>query len=100
MVAIVASNWDNLTPVVFGSLYLGCTVIGIDQRSHKCDMKRMLSVTQPSLVFCDIGGHELARECLDELGNGSKIFTFGGQVNESEPVECLLMECGDEGSFV
>lgn len=60
----------------------------------------MLSTTQPSLMFCDIKIYDLLKECLSELGNDADIFTFGGQIGDSEPVENLFVENGDEYEFV
>lgn len=98
--AVLASNWDNLSAAVFGSLFLGCTVIGIDPAMAKDDIEHMMHLTQTSVVLCDTGVYELAKECLDGVANGAQIFTFGGQMGESEPVENLLADCGEESSFV
>lgn len=59
----------------------------------------MLSVTRPSLVLCDADIHSVAVECLQELGNGSKVITFNGKVGTAEQVEDLLVETGGEALF-
>lgn len=98
--AFLANNSDNLSSIVFGSLYLGCTIFGIDVASSKSDIKYKLNSARPSLVFCDSNVHGLVKECLSELQNDAVIFTFGGHMDGSEPVERLLVETGDERNFV
>lgn len=60
----------------------------------------MLDATKPDLMFCDATMYALVKECLTELGNTAKIFTFGGQVDDSEPVENLLVKNGNEEDFL
>lgn len=60
----------------------------------------MLSITKPKLVFCDVDLYDLVRECLNELENEAiAIFTFGGQNDESIPVETLFEERSEEDTF-
>lgn len=60
----------------------------------------MMRMTQPSLIFCDVDHYNKLRESLNELGQKADIFTIGGQRENSEPLEKLLIENGDEHSFV
>lgn len=100
LVGIVSPNTHLLAPIVFASLYLGCPVGAADERFEANEMKHTLSITQPALMFCERSLYAKVRESLDALGNGAKIFTFGGQIGDSEPVESLMVEAGDETSFV
>lgn len=79
---------------------MGCPINTLDPSFGKNEIKHMLSTTQPSLMFCDIKIYDLLKECLSELGNDADIFTFGGQIGDSEPVENLFVENGDEYEFV
>lgn len=97
---VIAANSQNLAPVVFASFYLGCPINTMDPLFGKNEITHMLNTTKPSLMFCDVQIYELLRECLRELGNDAAIFTFGGQVGDSEPVENLFVECGDVDEFV
>lgn len=51
-------------------------------------------------MFCDIEVYPLVFECLKEVRNNAKIFTFGGQIGESENVENLFIATGTEQSFM
>lgn len=59
----------------------------------------MLSITQPKMMFCDVDVYDLVRECLNELENDARIFTFSGQSGDSEPVENLFEETEEESEF-
>lgn len=87
-------------PVVFATLYMGSTVNPMNPAYSRNDLRHMLSATQPDVMFCDANMYGLVKECLTELANAATIFTFGGQVGESEPVESLLVENDDEADFV
>lgn len=50
----------------------------------------MFEMTQPSLVFCDITVFDLVAECLKDLGNDAKVFTFNGTKGDSDPMESLF----------
>lgn len=89
-----------MAPTVLGSMYLGCTVGAIDDMYKQPNMTNMLKITQPVLMFCHISLYDIVKECLDDIGNTAKIFTFDGQVGDSEPVENLMVENGDETSFL
>lgn len=51
-------------------------------------------------MFCGVEVYELVSECLKQLGNDSKIYTFGGEAGKSEPVETLFTPTGSEEQFV
>lgn len=96
----MANNTKYVAPVVFASLYLGCPLNTLDPSFGKNEVKHMLGTTLPSLMFCDVKLYDLVKECLHELGNEAKIFTFGGQKGHSVPVENLFVGNGDENEFV
>lgn len=60
----------------------------------------MLTITKPVLMFCDVACYDLLNECLLELGNKAKVFTFGGQKGQSEPVENLFVQTHKEHEFM
>lgn len=60
----------------------------------------MLSITMPKIMFCDANIYELVQECLNELENDAKVFTFSGQSDgDCERVEVLFEEVYGEDSF-
>lgn len=51
-------------------------------------------------MFCDVENYELLRECLTELKNCAKIFTFGGSNGDSEQIETLFGKIHNESDFM
>lgn len=96
----MARNSHHLAPIVFASLCLGCPFNPIDPSFQKQEIMHMFAITQPKLVFCDVDKYELVEECLQELDNDSKIFTFGGTVGESILVDGLFEETFTENDFM
>lgn len=98
--ALMAKNSHHVAPIVFASMSIGCAVNTLDSSFGKIELRHMLNMTKPVLMFCDVESYELVKECLTELGNDAKIFTFGGGKGEAETVENLLSETSREESFV
>lgn len=95
----MAKNTHYLAPVVYASLCLACPVNPLDPSFTKSEIMHMLSITQPKMMFCDVDVYDLVRECLNELENDARIFTFSGQSGDSEPVENLFEETEEESEF-
>lgn len=97
---LLARNSHHVAPIVFGSICIGCIVNALDPTFGKIELIHMLNTTNPSLMFCDIECYDLLKECLTELENEAKIFTFGGSKDDTEPVEILFAETGTEKYFL
>lgn len=97
---IMARNSHHVAPIFFASIANGMPINPLDPSFGKTEIIHMLSVTKPVLMFCDVKCYELLSECLKELGNAAKIFTFGGQSGSSEPVENLFHETHNENEFM
>lgn len=100
MFAVLAKNSHHLAPIVFASLAIGSAVNTLDPQFSKTELLHMLKTTKPVLIFCDVDVYDLVKECLIELKNGAKIFTFGGSRGDSEQVENLFTETHNEIDFV
>lgn len=105
----MALNSHDLVPIVLASFCLGCPFNPIytnplqfntTNPDDKAEIKRLMNNTKPKLMFCDINLYDFVKECLIELGNDAKIITFGGQKGDSESVENLFIETGEEATFV
>lgn len=97
---IVANNVPHLAAVVFASFCLGCPVNATHAATEKANMLYTFQITQPSVLFCEVGVYDLVKECVDEIGLNMKIFTFNGVKGDSEPVENLLQTTQDEDDFL
>lgn len=89
-----------MAPIVFASIALGNPINGLDPSFGKTELLHMLKTTQPVLMFCDLDVYELVKECLVELNNNAKVFTFGGRKSGSEDVESLFVETHNESNFM
>lgn len=97
---VIARNSHHLAPVAFASLAINCPFNALDPSFGKTEVIHMMKITRPVLVFCDVGCYDLVDECLKELSFEAKIFTFGGSVGRSEPVENLFKETCKENQFM
>lgn len=100
VVGVMSENVPYLSAIVFASYSIGCPVNVLTTSVEKPDVLRMLGITKPSVMICDIGVFDLVKECLNELENSAKIFTFNGTKNDSEAVENLFKQTGKEEHFV
>lgn len=85
-------------PIVFASLCLGHPM-NIMNMTFKPDMIRMLQISEPRLIFCEVDKMDLLVECLNELKMKPKVFTLNG-TKGAESVECLFAKTGNEYDFV
>ncbi|KAJ6644317.1 4-coumarate-CoA ligase 1, partial [Pseudolycoriella hygida] len=90
----------HLAPVIYAAFSLGCPVNTLSPGFGKADLIYLLNITKPKLMFCTDERYELVAECLKELGNDARIFTFGGGVNGSDSVEYLFAQTGQEHTFL
>lgn len=98
--SFIVGNTDDLAPLLFATFCNGCTVNGLDPSFKKIELIHMLALTKPDVVFCDIDVYDLVIDCLNELKNCAKIFTFGGCKDGSEAVDVLFNETNNEDFFM
>lgn len=96
---IVAKNSHYLAPIVYASLCIGCPINTLDPSFTKLELMHMLSISRPKVMFCDASVYDLVQECLNDLGNTAKVFTFSGQSGKSIRVEDLFEDVEGESTF-
>lgn len=99
MISIISSNVPHLAPIVFASLCLGGPVNTIPT-TPKREILRILEMTEPKLIFCEIKVFDLVQQCLAELKIDAEIFTLNGSTDDAEPVEKLFVATGIEEEFM
>lgn len=97
---VLAKNSHHVAPIAFAAMAIGSAVNTLDPSFGKTELLHMFRTIKPVLVFCDVESYKLARDCLIELKNDAKIFTFGGSTDASEDVENLFVETHDEDNFL
>ncbi|XP_055617874.1 probable 4-coumarate--CoA ligase 1 [Toxorhynchites rutilus septentrionalis] len=53
MICMVVSNSCSVTPLLFGCFLLGAPVHTLDASFDESDLRQLMSLTQPKLVFCN-----------------------------------------------
>lgn len=96
----IAENSDHLVPMYLASICLACPIVPLHSTLSVNEIRNVLTKTKPSVIFCDTEAHDKLTEALNELKLNAKIFIFGEGINDSEPVENLLIETGKESDFV
>lgn len=97
--AIISADVPHLAPVIFASLSLAHPMSTMSS-TWKPDLIRMLKITKPRLIFCQVEKYDLVVECMADLELKANIFTINGASGDSEPVENLFAETGREDDFV
>lgn len=97
---LMAENSHHVAPICFAAFCLGCPINGFYTTYDKSEMLHMLNITRPKLMFCDLNVYDLVETCLEELKINARIFTFGGSVGKSIPVEELFMTTHNETNFM
>lgn len=99
VVGFITENVHHLAPILIASLCLGSPICAMHTQ-WKHDTVRVMKMTKPSVIFCDVRSYDMAVDCLAEVGINAKIFTFNGTKDKSEAVENLFEETGIEDDFV
>lgn len=95
----VTENVSQLSPIIVASLCLG-SVISAMHTQWKHDTARVLKMTEPSVIFCEVRSYDMVVECMKEMEINTKVFTFNGTKGKSESVDSLFVETGFEDDFV
>lgn len=96
---ILTEHSDYLVPIIVAAACLACPIAPLHPMLSKDEIVRYFLKAKPSVAFCDVGACGQLNEALKELKFNVKVFTFGGRVDDLEPVENLLVETGEENDF-
>lgn len=83
VIAVAAGNSRHLAAVVFGAIYNGIAVNGIDTSIRGEELLHILGVTRPKLVFCDAVNYADMKRALEVLKSPAPIFVIAS--NEDDP---------------
>lgn len=89
-----------VAPVIYAAFCMGCPVNTLSPAFGKADMVHVLKITKPKVMFCSVERNVFVSECLKEVNNDAKLFTFGGKAGDSDSVENLFAETGIEQHFM
>lgn len=98
--SFIADNSQHLVPVFLASICLACPVVSLHTRFSRDEIVRALEKSKPTVIFCSAKAIEEIKKALIKLKWNIKVFILGGQIDDYEPVENLLVETDDESNFV
>lgn len=98
--SFMAGNSENLCPIVFASLCMGCPINPLHHTLSKEEISKILKKTKTKAIFCDVESYDLIDEALKESTTNVQIFTFDGQISNTEPVDSLFIQCDNEHDFM
>lgn len=96
----IADHSDHLVSIMVASIFLACPMATLHSMLSKEELILILQKSKPSAIFCDINACDQLEEVLDELPYNIQVFTFDGQIDGYESVECLFAETGEESHFM
>lgn len=91
---------DDLIPAFVATIYLACPIVPLHSLLSQRDVLNILEKTKPSALFCDVDSYNGIKEILENITWNMEVFIFGEQTDGLEPFKNLLIETGDESSFV
>jgi 4-coumarate--CoA ligase len=100
IVGIMASNSENLAPVVFACLSLGLPINPLAPVMTECDVIQMYSKTKPKIIFCDANIVETLKNAVKKMKTKCEIYTLMAKVDGFKFVDDLLAVDYDENCFV
>lgn len=81
VVGIIASNSENLAPVVFACFTLGLPVNTLTPMLVESDITHMYSKTKPKIIFCDSNIISTVQSAIGKMGIDPEIYTFLDKVD-------------------
>lgn len=100
LIFFFTSNTDQIVPLLFAALCLGCPITSIPTCCTKKESEYFLKITNPMFVVCDVEYRSMLRECLANQKNTAAFFTFGDQADEQSIPINILFEKTDSNSFI
>ena len=99
--SFMIENVDELLPILIAAFCLACPIVPLRESLSAKEIVNILKKSKPTAIFCDVNGYQKSiKPILNELEWEIKVFTFGGQIDDTERVSSLLVETGTEHDFV
>jgi 4-coumarate--CoA ligase len=95
----MASNSENLAPVVFACFTLGLPINPLAPILTESDVIQMYSKTKPKLIFCDANIIEKMKIAVEKMKIESEIYTLMAKVDGFEFVDDFIAVDFNENDF-
>lgn len=96
---LLSDNVTDLAPLTFAAMCLSCPLVPLVTKSTKDECEYFINVTKPEFAICELKYYTMLKECFTNLKIDAKIFTIGGQVDDSIATECLFEDVDNESEF-
>lgn len=90
VVGIIASNSENLAPVVFACFTLGLPINPLAPVMTVSDIVYMYSKTKPKAIFCDVTLIETVQKAIEKLPTNPVVYTLSGRAAGFKFVDDIL----------
>lgn len=98
-VGLICKNSKYVPVLFYAAIVVGAPVIPLDVSIDKEEMKKMLHLTNPKIIFCDHDAYETTKEVLFELNNEAPIITLLERIPDVKFIEDLTDTLGDITQF-
>ena len=99
VVGIIATNTENLAPVVFACLTLGLPINPLDPLLLETEIVYMFAKTRPKIVFCDFDVLQKVKNSIEKIEIEPKIVTLIEKVEGMDFVDDILRKIEDLKGF-
>jgi len=99
VVGLIASNSENLVPIIFGCFVIGVAVNPLSIVMGVEDIEHMWSKTKPKMIFSDGKIVGTVKNAVDKMKLDSRIFTLIDKVEGFEHVDEILENEFDVENF-
>lgn len=100
VVGVMATNSENLAPVVFACLTLGLPINFLAPVMTISDVVLMFTKTQPKIIFCDANIITTVNSAVDKMKINTTIYTLVEKVVGFQFVDDILFGVDDDSDFV
>ena len=90
VVGLIASNSENLVPIIFGCFVIGVAVNPLSIVMGVEDIEHMWSKTKPKVIFSDGKIVGTVKTAVDKMGLNARIFTLIDKVEGFQYVDEIL----------
>jgi acyl-CoA synthetase (AMP-forming)/AMP-acid ligase II len=92
VVGLIASNSENLVPIIFGSFVIGVAVNPLSIVMAVDDIVHMWTKTKPKVIFCDANIVGTVKVAVDKMELNARIYTLIDKIDGFEFGDEILVD--------
>lgn len=102
-ICFMVVNNDHFLSIFFASICLACPIVPLHPTLSTEEIARVLIQIKPVAIFCESNLHNKIEEALSALSKiqfNAALFILGDRIPNLQTAEVLLMETGEEKTFM